>query len=186
MTPILGNDLLQTARVRLRKPRESDLDAIAAWWGDIGFARMLRRGLVYPQTADDLREWVTKDSETFFPFVVETRPEPRLVGLVALSDVQWQSRHARFFVGIDTAEQGKGYASDAVRVLLRYGFQELNLHRIALDVSAYNERALQLYRHLGFTQEATLRETLFRDGQYHDMYIMAMLRHEWDAREAGR
>jgi RimJ/RimL family protein N-acetyltransferase len=66
-----------------------------------------------------------------------------------------------------------------MRVMLRYAFQELNLHRVALAVFGYNERAYKSYQKVGFQVEGTLRERLRRDGQRYDMITMGILRDEW-------
>ncbi|PJF44100.1 MAG: N-acetyltransferase, partial [Phototrophicales bacterium] len=78
----------------------------------------------------------------------------------------------------------QGYGTDAMRVLLRYGFYEINLHRIELKVYSFNERAIRSYEKLGFQKEVVARQAIFRDGQYHDVIIMGLLRSEWrDVRE---
>ena len=70
-------------------------------------------------------------------------------------------------------------AHDAVRVLLRFGFDGLGLHRISLGVFAFNTRALHVYRELGFTEEGRIRDHWFRDGAWHDDVRMAILAEEW-------
>ena len=65
---------------------------------------------------------------------------------------------------------------------LRYAFHELNLYRLQLTVFDYNERALALYRGLGFQHEGAMRQFLERDGERHDMYLMGLLRPEWQER----
>ena len=85
----------------------------------------------------------------------------------------------------DPDDTGRGYGSDAIRALLAFGFGELRLERIWLDVYDYNERARQVYERIGFVHEGTLRHALFRDGRFHDVHRMAILRGEWDAGTAG-
>ena len=68
---------------------------------------------------------------------------------------------------------------EAMRLILGYGFRELNMHRIELTVFDYNEPAMKLYEKLGFTREGTSRERLRRDGTWYDMHQYAMLEDEW-------
>jgi RimJ/RimL family protein N-acetyltransferase len=66
-----------------------------------------------------------------------------------------------------------------MQTLLRYGFQQLNLHRIYLRVFSENQRAVHLYEKLGFQQEGRWRQAEFRSGRYHDILWMGLLRDEW-------
>ena len=76
---------------------------------------------------------------------------------------------------------GKGFGSDAMRLMLRYGFTELNLHRVSLNVYAYNLRGIRSYEKCGFKHEGRIREFVLRDGQRSDMLHMGILRSEWEA-----
>jgi RimJ/RimL family protein N-acetyltransferase len=102
--------------------------------------------------------------------------------MVELDGIAWP--HGDAWIGIGLGERaywGKGYGSDALRVLLRFAFQELNLHRVTLNVFEYNTRALKTYERLGFTIEGTVREALLRDGRRWDLIFMGLLRQEWEA-----
>jgi RimJ/RimL family protein N-acetyltransferase len=66
-----------------------------------------------------------------------------------------------------------------MRVLLRYAFTELNLFRVSLNVFGYNQRAIRSYEKAGFVIEGCQRQALRRDGQYHDLVFMGVLRDEW-------
>ena len=74
----------------------------------------------------------------------------------------------------------KGYGTDAMRVMLRYGFTELNLHRISLTVFEVNPRGIRSYEKCGFKHEGRIREFLLRDGKRSDMLLMGVLRSEWE------
>ena len=75
--------------------------------------------------------------------------------------------------------RGKGYGSDALRLIFRYGFDELNLNRIGLNVISYNARAVRCYTRVGFQVEGSLRESVLRDGQKYDQILMSILRNEY-------
>lgn len=74
---------------------------------------------------------------------------------------------------------GQGLGTEALRLMLNYGFETLNLHRISLGVYAFNPRAIHVYEKLGFKREGVLRDALYYDGKYHDEIIMSILAHEW-------
>lgn len=88
---------------------------------------------------------------------------------------------------IDIGEKeywGSGYGFEAVNVLLTYAFLEQNIHRISLNVFAFNERAIRLYERIGFQQEGRSREAIFRDGRYHDIIQMGLLQTEFIGKRA--
>lgn len=184
-TSIMGHELLEGERVRLRRIAEADIAEIGAWNADLTYQRLLRRGMVYPGNEADVRQWMLNPADDFYPFAITDKADDRVVGVVAIKDVMWSSRQCQFFIGIGRAEdRGRGYASDALRVMLRYAFMEMNLNRVGLEVSAYNADARRLYTRLGFQHEGTLREFVYRDGVYHDMHIMSILRAEWTRHQA--
>jgi len=84
-------------------------------------------------------------------------------------------------IGIgDHANWGQGYGREAIKLMLGFAFNELNLYRVQLSVFSYNQRALALYEKLGFQREGTFREFLHRDGQRYDMFLYGLLRREWE------
>ena len=78
---------------------------------------------------------------------------------------------------------GKGYGTDALRLVLRYAFHELNLFCVGLDVVGNNAQAIRAYEKVGFSQEGVVRSALLRDGQRHDFCRMGILRDEWLAEQ---
>ena len=79
----------------------------------------------------------------------------------------------------DKDEWSKGYGTEAARLIIGYGFNTLNLHRIYLRVFAYNKRGQRAYEKLGFVKEGVAREDHFFDGQYYDATTMSILENEW-------
>ena len=78
------------------------------------------------------------------------------------------------FIG-DKNEWGKGYGTDATKSLIRFGFNELNLHRIWLRVDRNNSAALKCYQKAGLVQEGVFREDVYRNGCFHDTIVMSIL-----------
>ena len=184
MPPFLGHELLTGKRVRLARPTADDIAIIAGWSLDLEYQRLLRRGMVYPGSVEEHRAWFEDmfKGDEYVPFSIRTLVEDRLVGLLVIKDIMWQARHCSFFIGIgDAGERGQGYGSDAVRVLLQYAFLEMNLHRVGLEVMAYNADAIRAYQAAGFQQDGRMRAFVYRDGVYYDVYMMSILRPEWEA-----
>lgn len=184
MPPFLGSELLMGKKVRLALPAHEDIPLFAAWSQDLEYQRLLRRGMVYPGSVEGHREWfeAMAKEEKDIPFSIRTLVEDRLVGMLVIRDVVWQARHCSFFIGIgDPGERGQGYGSDAVRVLLKYAFLEMNMHRVGLDVMSYNADAIRAYQAAGFQLDGRLRAFVYRDGVYYDMLQMSILRGEWES-----
>lgn len=79
----------------------------------------------------------------------------------------------------ERAYWGRGYGREAVRLLISYGFNLLNLRRIYLTVNGRNERAIRAYRAVGFVEEGRLRQHVWSNGDYDDLIYMGVLREEW-------
>jgi RimJ/RimL family protein N-acetyltransferase len=105
-----------------------------------------------------------------------------LIGHASLNYVSWTNRTAEFGIYIgDLTYRSGGYGSDALRALISYGFQSLNLNRIWCEVFSNND-AIDIYRKLGFKDEGRMRSHHFEDGKYHDSLVLGLLREEWEAK----
>lgn len=184
-------------KVRLSAPDlDTDPPLIARWSRDPEFVQMLMSGIARPWTAAAVKkefeenlgvtggEGASEPKPGVFSFVIHTLPagaEPaRLVGMVDLNIDHWPHRDAWLGIGIGArADWGQGYGTDALRLILRYAFDELNLRRVTLSVFEYNERALHTYRKLGFVEEGRQRQRLLRFGKRWDMVVMGLLQAEW-------
>ena len=79
------------------------------------------------------------------------------------------------------AHLGRGYGTDAMRLIVGFGFREVGLHRIQLGVYSFNPRAIAAYRKAGFIEEGRRREAIYHDGHWYDNVQMSILEHEWRA-----
>lgn len=94
--------------------------------------------------------------------------------------IEWSNGNGFLRLGIGAAEdRGKGYGTQALRMLLRFAFAELNLFRVTAIVPEYNEAATALLKKSGFTQEVCRRKSLERDGRRWDLYVFGLLSDEW-------
>ena len=87
-------------------------------------------------------------------------------------------------IGIMLGEKSwwnKGYGTETMRAMLRHGFETLNLHRIWLQVYSNNKRGIRAYEKAGFQHEGVYREGHYQAGRYHDVFLMSVLRQEWDS-----
>ncbi len=90
-------------------------------------------------------------------------------------------------IGLGERENwGKGYGTDAMKIILRYAFTELNLRRVTLDVFEYNQRGVRSYEKAGFVIEGRVRGMILREGRRWDVIFMGILREDWLKQEGQK
>lgn len=118
-------------------------------------------------------------------FAIETMDDPPvLVGNAGLWDARAKDRCATLGIALGRHYIGRGYGTDAVRIIVGYGFREMGLHRIQLGVAPYNPAGIRAYEKAGFVQEGRHRESVLHDGRWYDEVLMSILDHEWTARRS--
>ena len=170
----------EVAGFRLRKPELTDVDALYVVKNDPESAAMLG-GFSTGYSKSDLEGWVefhraAKDEALF----VIADAEDRAIGHVGLYKIDHRIRSAEYAILIgDRSTWGKGLGRACTRFVIEYGFDELNLRRIQLDVLATNDRAMKLYRSIGFVEEGRLRQAQWRQGKYVDVVLMGLLSEDY-------
>lgn len=116
----------------------------------------------------------------YFHFTIRTRADDRMIGFVTLHWIEWTHGKANLRMGIGLeSDRGRGFGTEALQLVLRYAFQELNLYRVTVWTSDYNPRAVRFFRRAGFVLEVRRREALHRDGIRYDDLVLGLLRDEW-------
>ena len=172
--------------VRLRAYEKSDLDAVMKWVNDEEITDLLGGGmLTYPVSSIAEAKFIEDaagSSDKHKTFVIETLADRRYVGAISFNVIDWLNRSAGLGIVIaDKSLWGKGYGTDAMRVMMRLAFDKMNLHRLWLHVHAYNPRAIASYEKCGFKREGVLRQEHFTRGAYHDTIVMGILESEYRA-----
>jgi RimJ/RimL family protein N-acetyltransferase len=178
---------LLTARLLLRPFRDDDLDALSVIDGDPAITRYLYWG---PRSRAEVRASLARrkkmtaiDKEgDAIRLAVVLRDAATLVGDVSLQYRSREHRQGEIGFVLHPDHHGKGYATEAATVLLRLGFEELDLHRIVGRCDPRNTASAHLMERLGMVREAHLRENEFIKGEWCDELIFAMLDAEWHAR----
>lgn len=158
-------------------------EAFSRWGRDTEYMRLLDDAPARLWSINQRKQWLEKDLENpdhGFLFSIRTLAEDKLIGFIGLWGLSWS--HGEAWVGIGIGEReywGKGYGSEAMQLVLRYAFSELNLHRVSLGVFSYNVRAMRAYEKCGFRNEGIIRQAFVREGQRWDLVNMGILRREW-------
>lgn len=118
-----------------------------------------------------------QDNEAFRQFILYHSNER--IGYLGLYGINFRHRFAQFAIMIDPDHQGKGYATDATKLMADYCFNQLNLHKLSLQVIKVNEKAIHIYKKVGFRVEGEQKNHYFVNGSYQDAYTMSVLREEY-------
>jgi RimJ/RimL family protein N-acetyltransferase len=158
----------------------SDAEALWRWNHDPEVMHWMDAG--YAQTRATVEKWLQERPRNDYTDVllgVEVTDSATLIGLVRLhgAEPEFGSAELDIYLG-EKDHWGKGYATDAMRTVCRYGFGAMRLHRITLTVVAGNHAAHHIYRKVGFVDEGTLRQAFRRDGEWHDKITMGLLEGE--------
>lgn len=176
----MNNQLLKGKLVRLAAPREDDTKLLAQWSADTEYQRLMEVHPVRPHLASYFQQHMEREPNLrFYPFGIRELATDAFIGDILLMGVN--HTHGDCFVGIgigDRAYWGKGYGTDAMNVILRFAFHELNLRRVTLYALAGNVRAVRSYEKCGFVREGLLRGGEHR-GVRDDVVAMGVLRDEW-------
>lgn len=178
--------MLEGAKVRLRPPEMADLERNFGWINDAEVNRFLQMRYGMSLAAEEawMRERTARPLayDNVF-FAVETL-DGRHIGNINFFNTSPEDRKTELGVMIgDKSCWSQGYGTDAIATLLRFGFEEMNLNRIELNVYAENDRAIACYRKCGFVEEGRLRQARYQEGRYQDVVLMSVLREEWLARQ---
>ena len=171
-------------RIRLRANERADLPRFVEWLNDPEVRQGISYYLPFSQAIEE--QWfenMLKLPRDEHPFGIEVRSEDggwKLIGNCSFMDMNWRCRSAEvgIFIGDKTCWD-QGYGTEVMCLLLKHGFESINLNRIYLRVFATNLRAIRCYEKAGFVSEGRLREAEFQNGQYVDFVVMSVLRSEF-------
>jgi diamine N-acetyltransferase len=110
-------------------------------------------------------------------FILEKEEE--MIGLVEIVEIDYIHRRAEFQIIIHPKYQNHGYAIDATRLAMDYAFFVLNMHKLYLIVDSTNEKAIHVYKKVGFLEEGEFRDEFFVDGTYHNAIRMCIFQKQY-------
>jgi RimJ/RimL family protein N-acetyltransferase len=136
---------------------------------------------------EQLRRWYRERNAQpdRLDLAVVDKASSQCVGEVVLNEWDAGNRNCNFRTLLGPSGRDRGLGTEAVRLIVGYGFEQLGLHRISLQVYAFNPRARHVYEKVGFIAEGVLREELRYRDQWVDATMMSILAHEWK-RHRGR
>jgi len=169
-------------RVNLRPVQIDDAQAIFAGTQQPEGRRLT--GTHAEFTLEQVQTYVERaqTSDDRATFTMIDAADARPVGEVVLMDIDTDNHSAGLRIALFyDADFGKGYGSEAMRLALKHAFETLKLHRVSLEVFAFNPRAIHVYEKVGFKREGVLRDALYWDSEYVDAIVMGILADEYFA-----
>jgi len=172
----------QSKEIRLRGVEPSDAAIFTAWNLDSEMAR----GIDYvwiPVSQAFTEKWLEEESgkkleNDSFRWIIEDS-SGTAVGWVSTHDCNARNGTFAYALGIASEHRRKGYAFEAVRLILKYYFEELRYQKVTASVHSYNEASVSLHEKLGFVREGTLRRMIYTKGEFFDLYYYGMTNGEW-------
>jgi len=183
---MLQTKLFEGQLVYLAVPEPEALAKLFINWNKVTeYLRLLDTCPARLWSVGKVQTWIEKEYDKKHRdellFVAYTLEDNRPIGFIELAGINWAMGDAWVGLGIGERENwGKGFGTDMMKIILRYAFSELNLHRVSLDVFEYNPRAVRSYEKAGFVIEGRERKALQRDGKFWDLIFMGILREEWE------
>jgi len=174
--------MLKGEKVLLRPVRKSDLQSFVRWFNDPEVTQYLATRLPMTEMAEE--KWIdglpSRTNDVVFVIEAVEAGDSKPIGTTGLQGISQTDQGATFGIAIGEKDYwSKGYGTEACRLLVRYGFEQLNLHRINSGVISFNERSLRMHRKVGFKEEGRQREGIYKNGRFHDHVNFGLLRSEW-------
>ncbi len=174
--------MLKGNKVKLGPVKREFIDYYLKWMNDPELTQYLM--MYRPLTREMEEDWFNslKNRDDFFIFAILLFNQDeieKLLGNCSI-DVDWKNRVGTCGIIIgEKTYQGKGYGTEAMELLVNYGFNTLNLNRIQLETFSFNIRALKSYQKVGFKEEGIRRQAIYVNGEYHDAIMLGILKNEY-------
>jgi len=190
----------ESENVHLRPPKKEDAKFFVQMLNNPRINRFLMRRFPLPFIEEE--EWIevnaeqTKNKESAH-FTIELKSpknedegnnqqaEPQVIGVCGIAGIDLVNRYgeAGIFIGEDYLE--KGYGTEATKLLLGYGFDALNLHRINSSAVSYNKRSIGLQKKLGFQEEGVRKEMIRIKGNWYNLNLLGITEKRWRNQNSG-
>ncbi len=172
--------MLEGEMVRLREYHKEDIPTVWKYINDPVIRELLIPGIPFPWKLEEEEKWYEEQNAKgdIYNFAIEKKTDGKYIGGCGVNSVDWKNSVATVGIFLGKEFLSQGYGTDAMKALVKFTFNQMNIHKVMLHVFSFNKRAIQSYEKVGFKIEGTLREQIFRDGKYYDETIMGILRND--------
>ncbi len=166
-------------RIYLSPRNSEEIEKFTEWLNDFETTDYISKS-AYITTLEGEKQYFEQNLNKDYIFFIVTLENDNLIGTVGLEDYDFVNRTATLGIFIGNKNyRSEGYGTEAIKLILDYGFNYLNLHNIKLDLMSFNERALKCYKKCGFKEYGRRRNCRFINGKYYDLIEMDILANEF-------
>lgn len=179
----IGTNTIETDRLVLRKFEYSDDDAMLKYWVADEKIQSLYSEPTY-ETKEAVKELLDKyissyEKEDYYRWAVIDKETNECIGQIAYFLVDSKNHFAEIEYCIGSAFQCRGYATEATKAVIKYGFEKMNLHKVQICTKTINVPSKRVIEKCGFTYEGTLRDYFYMNGEYVGRLYFSILRNEY-------
>ena len=183
--------MLKGEKVLLRPIKRTDISLFLKWINDPEVNQYLALYLPITKMAEE--KWIEErgankpGNDVVFAIETINYGSDQVIGSIGLHQLNLKDREGTLGIAIGEKDYwGQSYGTEAVRLIVCYAFEQMNLHRISSSVFSFNKRSLNMHKKVGFIQEGLRRKAIFKNGQYWDMIEFGMLESEWKSIETEK
>jgi RimJ/RimL family protein N-acetyltransferase len=180
-----SNNFLEGKRLYLRPFRKTDIPVWFNWFNSQAITEHMTKG-VFPNTElaqEEFFQSISK-SKADIQLAIVLKKDDSLIGTIGIHKIDWIHRHGDISVVIgDTNHWGKGFATEAVSLIIKHAFTKLNLHKLNAGMWSSNLSSKKCFENNGFREEGKIRKQFFYKDLYVDEYRLGLLREEWEAKK---
>lgn len=185
----IGTMEIETERLILRRFRYTDDDDMLKYWISDPKIQSLYSEPVY-RTKQEVKELLDKyihsyEKNDFYRWAITLKKTDECIGQIAYFLVDNNNHFAEIEYCIGSLFQRKGFATEATKAVIQYGFDKMNLHKVQICHKSINLPSRKVIEKCGFTYEGTLRDFFYQDGKYIDRLYYSILRDEFMSKLKG-
>ena len=166
-------------RIYLSPRNSDDVEKFTEWLNDFQVTDYTQRS-ANVMTLQAESEYLNNSKEEY-AMVIVTKDEDKMIGTVSIEQINFINRTGTLgiFIG-DKDYRDKGYGTEAIKLILEYAFQYINLNNVMLTVMSYNDRAKRCYEKCGFKEFGRRHQSVYMDGKYYDTIYMEVLKENFE------
>lgn len=180
------NNIFQGKRVRLRAVEPADWETYWKWSNDTDAQRAEGGDIDFPAPRDEIRAWAERESihdgKAEMCFCIIETLEGEAVGRINSHSCEARNGTFMYSLALPPENRRKGYATEAIRLLMRYYFDERRYQKCTSMIFSFNEPSIRLHESIGFILEGRIRRMVYAMGGYHDTLYYGMTKEEFDAK----
>lgn len=167
-------------KIILRQIKETEVDALLTIINEPEIRFLGDTSLPFPIKKDSVLKYIglTNNSSTYVYGIFEIESDT-IIGNLAIHNFNLIHQNCEIGINISNKYREKGFGKESLQLIINFLFQNTPMHKIKINVFAFNQNAIKLYENLGFSLDGILREEIFKSNAFQDMLLYSLLKSEW-------